>query len=301
MNTVKTGFLMMLMGGLLLVVGQLIGGFQGLIFALIFAVALNFFAYWFSDKMALRMAGAHQVSPEEAPELHTIVDEQVMRAKIPKPKVYIIQNDSPNAFATGRSPKKATIAATTGIMNLLNREELGGVIAHELAHVGNRDTLIMTMVATVASAIGMIAWMAKFSLIFGGFGGFGGRDRGGGGGGYGMAIGIGGLLLLAIVIPLLTTLVRLAISRTREYQADATGAKTSGNPWALANGLEKLDSWSKRIPMETNKAVAHMYIVEPMHGQTMSFLNGASMMRLFSTHPPTEERVKRLRSMNEGW
>ena len=179
MNTVKTGFLMMLMGGLLLVVGQLIGGFQGLIFALIFAVALNFFAYWFSDKMALRMAGAHQVSPEEAPELHTIVDEQVMRAKIPKPKVYIIQNDSPNAFATGRSPKKATIAATTGIMNLLNREELGGVIAHELAHVGNRDTLIMTMVATVASAIGMIAWMAKFSLIFGGFGGFGGRDRGG--------------------------------------------------------------------------------------------------------------------------
>ena len=301
MNTVKTGFLMMLMGGLLLVVGQLIGGFQGLIFALIFAVALNFFAYWFSDKMALRMAGAHQVSPEEAPELHTIVDEQVMRAKIPKPKVYIIQNDSPNAFATGRSPKKATIAATTGIMNLLNREELGGVIAHELAHVGNRDTLIMTMVATVASAIGMIAWMAKFSLIFGGFGGFGGRDRGGGGGGYGMAIGIGGLLLLAIVIPLLTTLVRLAISRTREYQADATGAKTSGNPWALANGLEKLDSWSKRIPMETNKAVAHMYIVEPMHGQTMSFLNGAGMMRLFSTHPPTEERVKRLRSMNEGW
>ena len=296
MNAIKTGLLMMLMGGLLLVVGALIGGPEGLIFALIFAVAMNFFAFWFSDKMALRMAGAHQATPEEAPELHSIVDEQVRRAGIPKPKVYIINKDSPNAFATGRSPKKATIAATTGIIKILNRDELGGVIAHELAHVGNRDTLIMTMVATVASAIGMIAWMAKFSLIFGGFGG-----RGRGGGGYGGAIGIGGLLLLAIVIPLLTTLVRLAISRTREYQADATGAKTSGNPEALASGLEKLDSWSKRIPMEANQAVAHLYIVEPMHGQTMSFLNGKGMMRLFSTHPPIEERVKRLRSMNQGW
>jgi len=296
MNAIKTGLLMMLMGGLLLVVGALIGGPEGLIFALIFAVAMNFFAFWFSDKMALRMAGAHQATPEEAPELHSIVDEQVRRSGIPKPKVYIIKNDSPNAFATGRSPKKATIAATTGIIKILNRDELGGVIAHELAHVGNRDTLIMTMVATVASAIGMIAWMAKFSLIFGGFGG-----RGRGGGGYGGAIGIGGLLLLAIVIPLLTTLVRLAISRTREYQADATGAKTSGNPEALASGLEKLDSWSKRIPMEANQAVAHLYIVEPMHGQTMSFLNGKGMMRLFSTHPPIEERVKRLRSMNQGW
>ncbi len=296
MNAIKTGLLMMLMGGLLLVVGALIGGPQGLIFALIFAVAMNFFAFWFSDKMALRIAGAHQATPEEAPELHSIVDEQVTRAGIPKPKVYIINKDSPNAFATGRSPKKATIAATTGIIKILNRDELGGVIAHELAHVGNRDTLIMTMVATVASAIGMIAWMAKFSLIFGGFGG-----RGRGGGGYGGAIGIGGLLLLAIVIPMLTTLVRLAISRTREYQADATGAKTSGNPEALASGLEKLDSWSKRIPMEANQAVAHLYIVEPMHGQTMSFLNGKGMMRLFSTHPPVEERVKRLRSMNQGW
>ena len=296
MNAIKTGLLMMLMGGLLLVVGALIGGPEGLIFALIFAVAMNFFAFWFSDKMALRMAGAHQATPEEAPELHSIVDEQVRRAGIPKPKVYIINKDSPNAFATGRSPKKATIAATTGIIKILNRDELGGVIAHELAHVGNRDTLIMTMVATVASAIGMIAWMAKFSLIFGGFG----RGRGGGGL-YGGAIGIGGLLLLAIVIPMLTTLVRLAISRTREYQADATGAKTSGNPEALASGLEKLDSWSKRIPMEANQAVAHLYIVEPMHGQTMSFLNGKGMMRFFSTHPPIEERVKRLRSMNQGW
>ena len=296
MNTIKTGILMMLMGGLLLLVGALMGGMGGLIVALVFAVFMNFFAYWFSDKMALRMAGAHQVSPEEAPELHSIVDEQVQRAGIPKPKVYLINNDSPNAFATGRSPTKATIAATTGVIGILDRDELGGVIAHELAHVGNRDTLIMAMVATVASAIAMIAWMAKFSLIFGGFGG-----RGRGGGGYGGMVGIGGLLLLAIVIPMLTTLVRLAISRTREYQADASGAKISGNPWALANALEKLDASSRQIPMEANQATAHLYIVEPMHKQAMSFLNGQGMMRFFSTHPPTAERVKRLRSMKVGW
>ena len=295
MNTLKTGILMMFMGGLLLLVGVVMGGYTGLIIALIFALFLNFFAYWFSDKMALRMAGAHQVTYEEAPELHEIVDEQVIKAGIPKPKVYIINNDSPNAFATGRSPKKATIAATTGIIKILNRDELGGVISHELAHVGNRDTLIMTMVATVASAIAMIAWMAKLSLIFGGFGG-----RGRGGGGFGM-VGIGGLLLLAIVIPLITTLVRLAISRTREYQADATGAKNSGNPYALASALEKLEQGSKRVPLEANEAVAHLYIVEPMHGQSMSFLNGEGMMRFFSTHPPVAERVKRLRSQEVGW
>ena len=296
MNTIKTGFLMMVMGALLLLVGTLLGGYTGLIIALVFAIALNFFSYWFSDKLALRMAGAKEVSPEDAPDLHIIVDEQVRLAEIPKPRVYIIQNDSPNAFATGRSPKNASIAATTGIMRLLNREELGGVIAHELAHVGNRDTLIMTMVATVASAIGMIAWMAQFALIFGGFGG---RDRGGGG--YGSMIGIGALLLIAIVVPLLATMVRLAISRTREFQADATGAKTSGNPWALANALEKLEMGSKHAPMEANQAVAHLYIVEPLHGKSMSFLNGEGMMRLFSTHPPIADRVRRLRSMREGW
>ena len=213
-----------------------------------------------------------------------IVDDQVMRAQIPKPKVYIIQNDSPNAFATGRSPKKASIAATTGIIHLLTREELGGVIAHELAHVGNRDTLIMTMVATAASAIGMIAFMAQFALIFGGFGG-----RGRGGGGYGSAIGIGALLLIAIVVPLLATLVRLAVSRTREFQADATGAKTSGNHLALADGLEKLETWSKRVPMEANQAVAHLYIVEPLHGKSMSFLNGQGHDATL-LHPPAHCR-----------
>lgn len=297
MNAFKTGMLMMFMGGLLLVVGVLMGGFQGLIVALIFALCLNFFSYWFSDKFALKMARAHQVSVEQEPELHAIVEEQIVRAGIPKPKVYLIQSDSPNAFATGRSPQKATIAVTTGIVSILNREELAGVIAHELAHVGNRDTLIMTLVATIASAIAMIAWMAKISLIFGGFGG---RGRGGAGG-YGAIAGLGGLLVLAIVIPLITTLVRLAVSRTREYQADATGAKTSGNPLALASALQKLERGSKRNPMEANEAVAHLYIVEPMHGQSMNFLNGKGMTKLFSTHPPVEERIRRLRSMNLGW
>jgi len=297
MNTFKTGFLMMLMGGILLVVGYLLGGFPGLIVFLVIALVMNFFSYWFSDKLALKMAGkSRRVERDEEPELHAIVDEQVAKAGIPKPKVYIIKNDSPNAFATGRNPKNASIAATTGIMTLLNREELGGVIAHELAHVGNRDTLIMTMVATVASAIAMIAFMAKLSLFFGGFGG-----RGRGGGGYGGMIGIGGLLLLAIVIPLLTTLVRLGISRTREYQADATGAKTSGTPWALADALEKLDMGSRQVPMEANQATAHLFIVEPMHQQSMSFLNGPGMMRLFSTHPPLAERVRRLRETKTGW
>ncbi len=297
MNTFKTGFLMMLMGGILLVVGYLLGGFAGLIVFLVIALVMNFFSYWFSDKLALRMAGkSRRVERDEEPELHAIVDEQVTKAGIPKPKVYVIDNDSPNAFATGRNPKNASIAATTGIMRLLNREELGGVIAHELAHVGNRDTLIMTMVATVASAIAMIAFMAKLSLFFGGFGG-----RGRGGGGMGGMIGIGGLLLLAIVIPLLTTLVRLGISRTREYQADATGAKTSGTPWALADALEKLDMGSRQVPMEANQATAHLFIVEPMHQQSMSFLNGPGMMRLFSTHPPLAERVRRLRETKTGW
>ena len=297
MNTIKTGFLMMLMGGILMVVGLILGGITGLIIFLVIALVMNFFSYWFSDKLALRMAGkSRRVEQEEEPELHAIVDEQVARAGIPKPKVYIIDNDSPNAFATGRNPKNASIAATTGIMRLLNREELGGVIAHELAHVGNRDTLIMTMVATVASAIAMVAFMAKISLLFGGFGG-----RGRGGGGFGGMIGIGGLLLLAIVIPLLTTLVRLGISRTREYQADATGAKTSGTPWALADALEKLEMGSRKVPMEANQATAHLFIVEPMHQQSMSFLNGEGMMRIFSTHPPLAERVRRLRETKTGW
>jgi heat shock protein HtpX len=294
MNTLKTMLLMIVMGILLLTVGGLVGGIEGLIIALIFAIGFNFFSFWFSDRLALAMTKAREASPHDQPTLHAIVDEQVTMAGIPKPKVYIIENSSPNAFATGRSPQKASIAATTGIIELLSPQELGAVIAHELAHVGNRDTLIMTMVATVASAIGMIAWMAKFSLFFGGFGG---SRRGGGT----STLGIAGLIILAIVIPLLATLVRMAISRTREFQADATGAKTSGDPQALANALEKLDRMSKQVPMESNQAISHMFIVEPLQGQSLAFMNGRAMMKLFSTHPPTSERVNRLRSMNSGW
>jgi heat shock protein HtpX len=302
MNTVKTFVLMMVMSALLLIAGYAIGGPTGIIIALVISLGINFFSYWSSDKLALRMAGAHEVSPEQERELHRIVDEQAEKAGIPKPRVYLIGSDSPNAFATGRSPKHAAIAVTTGIMGLLNREELGAVIAHELAHVGNRDTLIMTMVATIAMAIGMIAMFAQFAMIFGGFGG---RDRGEGAGGYGAIAGIVGLLIVAIVLPFISTLVRLAISRAREYQADSTGALTSGNPYALASALEKLEMGTQRRPMKVNEGAAHLYIVNPLRsdgpGHTRNSLNGGGFSRLFSTHPPIRERVRRLKSMRLGW
>jgi heat shock protein HtpX len=285
---------MMVMSSLVLSVGSIMGGYTGIVGALIFAIFLNIFSFWKSDKLALRMARAKPALETEYPKLHVIVSEQCSLAAIGKPQVYIIDSPSPNAFATGRSPRHASIALTTGIIQLLTREELGAVIAHELAHVGNRDILIMSIVSTLASAVAMIAWMAKWSLLFGGFGG---RGRSGGN----AMFGIGGLLILAIVIPLLTTLVRLTISRTREFQADASGASTSGNPEALANALEKLDHGAQVHPMESNEALAHLYIVQPIHGQTMNFMNGKGMMRLMSTHPPTQERTKRLRRSQSHW
>ena len=225
MNTIKTFVLMLIMGLILLLAGYFaVGGIIGIIIFLVIALVINFFAYWSSDKLALRMAHAHEVSAEDDRELFQIVDEQADQAGIPKPRVYVINNDSPNAFATGRNPKHAAIAVTTGIRRILNRDELGAVIAHELAHVGNKDTLIMTMVATMAMAIGMIAMVAQFAMFFGG------RGRGGAGG-YGAMVGIVGLLIVIIVLPLVSTMVRLAISRAREFQADATGARTSRNPW----------------------------------------------------------------------
>ena len=286
MNTVKTFILMMVMSALLLVAGYAIGGPTGIIIALVISLGINVFSYWSSDKLALRMAGAHEVSPEQERELHRIVDEQAERAGIPKPRVYLIGSDSSNAFATGRSPKHAAIAVTTGIMGLLNREELGAVIAHELAHVGNRDTLIMTMVATIAMAIGMIAMFAQFAMIFGGFGG---RDRGEGAGGYGAIAGIVGLLIVAIVLPFISTLVRMAISRAREYQADSTGARTSGNPYALASALEKLEMGTQRRPMKVNEGAAHLYIVNPLRGDgpdhTRNSLGGRGLLPAL-LHPP---------------
>jgi len=301
MNTIKTFILMLAMTGLLLIAGYFTYGVTGIIIFLVIALVINFLTYWKSDTLALKMAHARQVSADEDPELHQIVDEQVYNAAIPKPKVFVIENDSPNAFATGRNPKNAAIAVTTGIRRLLNRDELGGVIAHELAHVGNRDTLIMTTVATMAMAIALIAMVARFAMFFGGMGG---RGRGGAGG-YGAIAGIVGLLVVAIVLPLVATLVRLSISRAREFQADATGAKTSGQPNALASALQKLELGTQRRPMEVNAGVAHLYIVNPLAkpsegGSSMAFAGGG-LSRLFSSHPPIGERVKRLQSMRTGW
>lgn len=282
MNNAKTFFLMMMLSGLLLVVGYAIGGVPVLIVFLLIALAMNLFAYWFSDRMALKMARAHPVSEHEDPELYRIVAEQAGLAGLPMPKVYEIESDSPNAFATGRNPANATVAVTTGIRRILDRHELGAVLAHEMAHVGNRDTLIMAVVATIAGAISMLAFMAQMSAIFGGMGG--NRDRGGN---------IVGMLIIAIIMPIAATLVRMAISRTREFQADATGARTSGNPYALASALEKLEMGSRARPLPVAEGASHLFIVNP--------LRGASMVHLFSTHPPIAERVRRLREMRASF
>lgn len=278
MNTLKTFFLLMVLTSLLLLIGYGFGGPSGLVIALVFALAMNFFAYWFSDKIALSMTHSRPVTEQDDPELFRLVAEQASLAGLPMPRVYEIQSDSPNAFATGRSPEKAAVAVTTGIRRILTREELGAVLAHEMAHVGNRDTLIMTVVATIAGAISMLAMMAQFSAIFGGMSSD--RDRGGN---------IIGLLIVAIVMPIAATLIRLAISRAREFQADATGAKTSRNPEALARALEKLEMGVEARPMKVNEAASHLFIVNP--------LNASSLSRLFSTHPPIQERARRLREM----
>ena len=278
MNTVKTFFLMMVLTAILLLVGAIFGGIPGLVIALIVALLMNFGAYWFSDRIALGMTHSRPISENEDPELYSIVREQASLAGLPMPKVYEIESDSPNAFATGRSPKHAAVAVTTGIRRILTRQELGGVLAHEMAHVGNRDTLIMGFVATLAGAISMLAMLAQFSVIFGGFGG---RGRDGGS--------IIGLLVVAIVMPIAAALVRSAVSRTREFQADASGAHTSGDPLALASALQKLERGAEARPLKVAEGASHLFIVNP--------LRGASMGKLFSTHPPIAERVRRLTEM----
>ena len=282
MNTLKTFFLLMVLTGMLLLIGGAIGGQVGIIIALFFALAMNFGAYWFSDKIALSMAHAKPVTQEDDPQLYELVAEQARLANMPMPRVYEIDDPSPNAFATGRNPQNAAVAVTTGIRRILTRDELAGVMAHEMAHVGNRDTLIMATVATIAGAISMLAFMAQFAAIFGSFGGHSDDDEGGG-------TNIIGLLIIAIVMPIAATIIRLAISRAREYQADQTGAHNCGDPDALARALEKLEMGSEIRPMKVNEAASHLFIVNP--------LSGKSMARLFSTHPPIEERVRRLRSM----
>ncbi len=280
-NTLKTTILLAALTGLLVVVGGALGGQGGMIIAFVFAIIMNAGAYWFSGDIALRMGGAREVSYEEAPELHRLVDELATYARLPKPRVAIIDSPAPNAFATGRDPSHAVVAVTTGIMGILSRDELAGVLAHELGHVRNRDILISSVAATIAGAITLLANIAQWSLIFGGFGRSNDDDEG-----YG---GLVGGLLTIILAPIAATLIQLAISRSREYGADDTGAAIHGDPGALARALEKLDAASRLAPLPVNPSVAHLFIVNP--------LRGVNLAGLFSTHPPIEERVRRLRSM----
>lgn len=278
-NTIKTAGLLTALTLLLVMIGQFVGGVGGAAVFLLIALVLNFGAWWFSDKLALRMSGAREVSPAEAPELHGMVEHLSMLARLPKPRVYIIENDSPNAFATGRNPEHAAVAVTTGIQRLLSKDELAGVMAHELAHIRNRDTLISAVVATIAGAITWIANMLQWTAIFGGFG----RDDEEGGN-------IIGMLALAILAPIAAMIIQLAISRSREFSADATGARILGDPLPLASALEKLQAGVQRRPMaHANPATQHLFIVNPVAGVKVS--------KLFSTHPPTEERVAKLQQM----
>ncbi len=279
-NSLKTALLLGLLTGLILGIGQLFGGSQGLVIAFVFALLLNFGSYWFSDKIVLAMYQAREVGLNEAPELYRIVQNLTLRAQLPMPRLYVIPSRSPNAFATGRDPKHAVVAVTEGTLELMNREELEGVIAHELSHVKNRDILIGTIAATLAAVIMMLANMARWAAIFG-FG-RGERDDEGGGG-------VLGLILMSVFAPIAAVLIQMAISRSREFFADATGARIAGNPLGLASALEKLARASELIPLEARPETAHMFIVSP--------LSGGSFLNLFSTHPPIEERIVRLRSM----
>jgi heat shock protein HtpX len=275
-NQIKTTILLTLLTVFIIWVGGWLGGRQGMVIALIFAGGMNFFSYWYSDRLVLKMYKAREVTKEQAHDLYLLVEELVGKAKIPMPKVYIIPQDSPNAFATGRNPENAAVAVTEGLLHLMNREELKGVLAHELAHVRNRDILIQTVAATLAGAIMILANMARWSAIFGG-----GRDSEEGG------LGGIGLIVMSIVAPMAAMMIQMAISRSREYMADATGASYSGNSEGLAGALEKLGAYSGRLPMKANPATAHMFIVNP--------LSGGSLMSLFSTHPPLSDRIARLR------
>ncbi|NMB99519.1 MAG: zinc metalloprotease HtpX [Thermoanaerobaculaceae bacterium] len=276
-NFFKTFLLLTLMAGLFLFVGYIIGGEIGLVFAFVVSLLFNFFSYFFSHKIVLMSYGAKPLSESEAPRLHAILAELSQSAGIPKPPLYIVENDSPNAFATGRNPKNAVVCVTSGLVGLLNEEEIKGVLGHELAHIYNRDIFLATIVASFASAIMMLANMARWVAFFGGS-----RDRNRGGN----PIGLIALLITAILAPLAAILIQAAISRQREYLADATGAKFAGNPMGLANALRKLFAASRRIPLEASPATSHMFIVKPFTGETL--------LNLFSTHPPIEKRIERL-------
>jgi heat shock protein HtpX len=275
-NTFKTAFLLTLLTLLLMFIGRVFGGQNGMILALGLAVVMNFVSYFYSDKIALAMYRAQPVTREQLPRAYAAVERLTQKIGIPMPKIYVIPNESPNAFATGRNPSHASVVVTEGILNLLNDEELEGVLAHELGHVNNRDILISSVAATIAGAITMLASMGRWAMIFGGMGSRDDRDRGGG---------LGAIFML-IVAPIAASLIQLAVSRSREYQADATGAHFTGNPYALASALSKLDAYSRRLPMQATPSTAHLFIIQPFLG--MSFGS------LFSTHPPIAKRIERL-------
>ncbi len=273
-NQIKTVFFLGLLTGFLLLLGEAFGGTAGLTFALILAGVMNFVSYWFSDKIVLSIYSAKPLPPDKAPEIHRIVEELARNAQIPKPKVYYMDSDSPNAFATGRNPENGVVCLTTGIMRLLSLDELRGVIAHEISHIKHRDTLISAVSATIAGAIIYISRMLGWIMIF--------SDDDDNGGFLGM-------LLFMILAPIAAMLIQLAISRTREYMADEEGARISHSPLSLASALEKLAYHSKRIPLKANEATSHFFIVNP--------LSGKSLLNLFSTHPPIEDRIERLKKL----
>jgi heat shock protein HtpX len=281
MGFLKTTVLLAALTGLIMVIGGMVGGRSGLEIAFVFAIGMNFFSYWFSDKMVLRAYGAQPLDASSAPELYSIVSELAQSAGIPTPRLYMIDSDTPNAFATGRNPRHAAVAVTRGIMRLCTREELKGVLGHELSHVLNRDILISSVAATLAGVIMMIGSMARWGAMFGGFGGREDGERGNG---------LIELIVMAVLAPLAATMIQLAISRTREYAADARGARLAHNPLLLANALRKLETANERMPLaDATPATAHLFIVNPLSGGLFS--------RLFSTHPPLEERIRRLEDM----
>ena len=275
-NSIRTGILLGALTALVMVIGRLLGGQMGMIIAFFFAIIMNFGSYWFSDKIVLRIYSAKPVSEGEAPDLHRIVRQLAQQAGIPMPKVCIMPSESPNAFATGRNPQHAVVAVTQGILRLLDENELKGVLAHELAHVKHRDILIGSIAATLAGAIMMVASMARWAALFGGFGSQDDDDGGG----------MIGLIAMSIIAPIAAMVIQMAISRSREYAADAAGASFAGSPYGLASALQKISSASQQIPMKAEPATAHMFIMNP--------LSGKSLMNLFSTHPPVEKRIEKL-------
>ena len=279
MNTFKSTLLLVVLTLFLIFVGDWVGGRNGMVLAFVISVVFNFGTYFFSDKLALKMYNAQPVSRDELPRAYAAVERLTAKQGLPMPKIYVLPTDSPNAFATGRNPQHASVAVTRGILQLLDDEELEGVLAHELGHVRNRDILTSSIAATLAGAITMIARMGFWASMFSGGGG-GGRDRDRGGGGL-------GALFMIILAPIAASLIQLAISRSREYEADATGAAVTGNPYALARALQKLDEYSKRVPMQASPSTAHLFIVAPL-------LGSGGFANLFSTHPPMKERIQRL-------